>query len=125
LGSYDDAVRRSAAYALRFAPNLDDATRARLRETAKREPVASPARIHLLIAWLAHADMAEWPEIKRLLRPYAQSDVQTERYQYGEAMAIRGEAAEVPALLQLLDDEDADVRVSAANALLALERRQR
>jgi len=123
LGSYDDDVRDTAGYALRFAPKLDERTLARVRNTALAEPEKSPARLNLLIAWLAHADKSEQAGIKTLLRPYAESQEKSERYQFGEAMALRGDADDVPVLLRLLDDKDTDVRISAANALLAIERR--
>jgi len=123
LGSYDDDVRDTTGYALRFAPKLDERTLARVRYTALAEPEKSPARLNLLIAWLAHADKSEQGGIKTLLRPYAESQEKSERYQFGEAMALRGDADDVPVLLRLLDDKDTDVRISAANALLAIERR--
>lgn len=125
LGSYDEGVRRSTAYALRFAPNLDEPTTERVRGTALAEPEDSPVRLNLLIAWLAHADEAERVRIKELLMPYAASEKKAERYQFGEAMALGGGDGDVPVLLKLLQDEDTDVRISAANALLSIERRGR
>ncbi len=123
LGSYNDDVRNSTGYALRFAPTLDTSTLARVRYAALEEPEDSSVRLHLLIAWLAHANDAERTGIKELLRPYAESEDKGERYQLGEAMALRGDDGDVPVLLELLDDEDTDVRISAANALLAIEGR--
>jgi HEAT repeat protein len=38
-------------------------------------------------------------------------------------MVLCGGAEDVPVLRRLLDDENVDVQVSAANALLAVERR--
>ncbi len=123
LGSYDEDVRNTAAYALRFAPRMDERTLARVREAALAEPGDSPARLNLLIAWLAHAEDTDRNASTELLKPYAESSDTSARYQFGEAMALRGDAEEVPLLLRLLDDADADVRISAANALLAVERR--
>lgn len=123
LGSYDEGVRNTAGYALRFAPRMDERTLARLREAALAEPGDSPARLNLLIAWLAHAGDADWNAIKALLKPYAESSDTSTRYQFGEAMALRGDAEDVPILLRLLADADTDVRISAANALLAIERK--
>ena len=92
-------------------------------EAALAEPGDSPARLNLLIAWLAHAGDADWNAIKALLKPYAESSDTSTRYQFGEAMALRGDAEDVPVLLRLLADADTDVRISAANALLAIERK--
>jgi solute:Na+ symporter, SSS family len=123
LGSYDDNVRQSTAYALRFAPKLGEQTLLQVRDAALVEPEDSPVRLNLLIAWLAHADEAEQGRVKELLMPYAESEKKAERYQFGEAMALGGDEGDVPLLLQLLNDEDTDVRISAANALLGVERR--
>ena len=65
----------------------------------------------------------DWNAIKALLKPYAESSDTSTRYQFGEAMALRGDAEDVPILLRLLADADTDVRISAANALLAIERK--
>ncbi|MEA3364676.1 MAG: hypothetical protein U9Q79_03460 [Candidatus Hydrogenedentes bacterium] len=123
LGSYYENVRQSTAYALRFAPKLDERTLLDVRDAALAEPEDSPVRLNLLIAWLAHADEAERVHIKELLMPYTDNEKKAERYQFGEAMALGGGDDDVPLLLQLLNDEDTDVRISAANALLGIERR--
>ncbi len=123
LGSYDEKIRDTVGYALRFAPNMAESTLARVREAALTEPEDSSARLNLLIAWLAHASDADRSAIMELLKPYAESSVLSARYQFGEAMVLCGGGGDVPVLRRLLDDEDVDVRVSAANALLAVERR--
>lgn len=125
LGSYDEGVRQSTAYAIRFAPNVDEETVARVRDAALAEPEDSAVRLNLLIAWLAHADEAERGRIVALLVPYADSEKKSERYQFGEAMALGGSESDVGVLEALLNDEDTDVRISAANGLLCIERREK
>ncbi|WP_298713417.1 hypothetical protein, partial [Chitinophaga sp.] len=48
-----------------------------------------------------------------------------ERYQVGEGLAIRGTMVDLSMLDKLLADENEDVRVSAANAILQILKRHK
>jgi len=111
-----------AAYALRFFDDIRPETYTLLGECASRIPPDAQYRVYILSALYVHAPAEREPGIKRELLAYASGE-KNERYEVGEALAIRGEPSDIHLLEKLLDDTDIDVRASAANALLKIERR--
>jgi SSS family solute:Na+ symporter len=111
---------RSAAYALRHLPRLSAAALEALRETAARAP-----ETYALSAAYVHALGAEKPKARAALLDHAtRSDAApAERYEAAQALGMAGSAAAAGLLAAMLDDEDIDVRVAAADALLLLGRR--
>jgi solute:Na+ symporter, SSS family len=124
LGSYDEGIRGGTGYALRFVPSVAPETLARIALVAQAEAEDSPARIHLLNAWYVHAASAKKAAPKALLRPYADSKEKSVRYQFAEGLSLCGGAEDLPILKRLLEDDEADVRVAAANAILKIAGRQ-
>lgn len=62
-------------------------------------------------------------QAKRELLKYADGN-KNERYEVCEALSYKGGKSDIEFLKNLLDDPDMDVRVSAANAVIRIERRE-
>jgi HEAT repeat protein len=63
---------------------------------------------------------------RELLIPIARTGVKKEKYEALNCFAARGDAADVPLLVELLTkDPEADVRINAARALLFVNDRLR
>ncbi len=111
-----------AAYALRFMENVNFDTYNRLKACANRLANNAPYRVYVLSALFVHSDPEHKSKAKADLLTYIQG-IKSERYEVGQALAISGTASDNHTLEQLLGDPEMDVRVSAANALLRIERR--
>ncbi len=110
------------AYALRFFDIISPETYALLEACAVRLPESADHRVYVLSARFVHAPPEKRTAAKNELITYINGE-KNERYEICEALSICGDESDIPLLEQLLDDPDMDVRVSAANALLRIERR--
>ena len=111
-----------AAYALHFFDNLTPESYALLDSCAARLAPDAPHRVYVLSALYVHTPPPKRDSVKAALLTYINGE-KAERYEVGQALAIRGEALDIPVLEQLLNDQEMDVQVSAANAILQIERR--
>ena len=111
-----------AAYALRFMEDVSSDTYVRLEACASRLAKDAMRRAYVLSALFVHSPPESKDRIKDELLAYVHGD-KSERYEIAQALAISGTASDNQILEQLLDDPDMDVQVSAANALLRIERR--
>jgi len=111
-----------AAYALGFMEDVSSDTHARLEACANRLTKDAPHRVYVLSTLFIHSPLEKRDKVKAKLLTYIHGE-KNERYEVGQALAIRGTPSDNHILEQLLDDPDMDVQVSAANALLRIERR--
>jgi len=123
LGSDDAAVGGGAAYGLRFLEALGPDTFARLDAAARAEAADSTARVYLFSARYVHAPEDDVAAAREALLRYARDGSTSEKFEVGAALARRGDDGDVPLLLGLIEDPEADVRISGADALLEIERR--
>ena len=119
LNSDDPLTYQYAAYALRFRPTIRPASYALLEACAARILPTAPARVYVLSALFVHTSPEKRGKIYALLNPYQQGEM-GERYELAEALSLRGTPADIPTLEALLTDQDQDVQVAAANALLRI-----
>jgi SSS family solute:Na+ symporter len=122
LGNADPRTRGVAAYALRHVRNVSPSMRQRLIEAARREPAGSAGRLHLVCAAATYASEAEKGEFKPILLEYIKNGVTSERYLACQAFSHLATTVDLPMLVNLLTDPAADVRSSAAAAILHLGR---
>lgn len=128
LDDEDPIMRLRAGAILGATDSLAPEQRKRLYEAAQSEPDGSPARGPLIGALFVHAAAAEdseqlaWSR-NALSGSLADDDPTTRRFALA-ALAERGDVDDLQAVVPLLSDSDADVRVSAAAATLRLARRQ-
>ena len=111
-----------AAYALRFLDGVNPDTYASLKACASRLAKDAPHRVYVLSSLFVHSPPENKNKVKEDLLSYIKGE-KSERYEVGQALAISGTVSDIQILEQLLDDPDMDVQVSAANALLRVERR--
>ena len=111
-----------AAYALRFMEDVSSDTYARLEACASRLAKDAPHRAYVLSTLFVHSPVEKRDKAKAELLTYTQGE-KNERYEVAHALAISGTPSDNQIIEQLLNDPDMDVRVSAANALLRIERR--
>ena len=123
LASDDAAVVGGAAYGLRFLETLAPDSFARLDATAREEAADSTARVYLLSARYVHAPQHAVAAAREPLLHYARDGSTSEKFEVGAALARRGDDGDVPLLLGLIENPETDARISAANALLEIERR--
>jgi len=123
LTSDDARTRGCAAYGLRFLPVLREATLAALDAALDAEPVDSPARIHQLCAHYAHGQGERRAKVEEALVRLAREGDKGERYQACAALGLGGDAGIIGVLVERLEDAETNVRISAADALLALHER--
>ena len=123
LSDPDPAVRGITAYALRFlTEKLPTDVIAKLTRVAEDEPTSN-YRIYLVTAaYAATRDNKQVPHLKKTLLSYARSTNKEDRYELAATLALRGTGEDLPILTDLLDDPEPDVRVSAANAILQVDR---
>ncbi|MDO9591640.1 MAG: hypothetical protein Q7I98_00415, partial [Erysipelotrichaceae bacterium] len=117
-------TRNLAAYALRFLRTVSDETRQKLIRVAEQEPVSSSARVYVFSAALAHSSEPKntrW--LKEELLKCAKAGGKDDKCEAAAALAAKGDVSDLPVLVALLDDPEADVRVNAANAVLRIDRR--
>jgi HEAT repeat protein len=121
LDSQNAEIRGTTAYSLRhMADRLPPEIVRKLEATAIAEP-ASKYRVYVVIgAYVAARNDKNPKHFKDLLLPYARSGSKDEKYQTAAALAVRGDPDDLPLLSTMLSDPDADVRVSASNAILQI-----
>jgi SSS family solute:Na+ symporter len=123
LASDDGPTRSIAAYALQHLTPLRRETLVALFAAAISEPSDSASRVFLTSAVAVHAHDAHRDAWRRQLWALIRSGSETERRLACQALAAVGQAEDLRALTDLLDDSDGDVRAAAACAILRLERR--
>jgi SSS family solute:Na+ symporter len=123
LDSDDAEVRLGAAYALGHRPSVSEATRKALAAAAQREPADSKARVFLLFAAAAHAPAAENSLLKNELAALAAKGGAEARNEACRALTRIGDPSDLALLTPLLDDPDPDLRATAADAVLRIDRR--
>ena len=111
-----------AAYALRFMEDVNPDTYASLKACASRLSEDAPHRVYVLSTLFVHSPPESKNKVKEELLTYTRGE-KSERYEVGQALAISGTISDIQILEQLLDDPNMDVQVSAAYALLRIERR--
>jgi len=110
-----------AAYALRFFKKITPESYASLDSCAARLAPDAPHRVYVLSALFVHASPDNKDAIRKELLKYVHGE-KSEKFEMAQALAICGTVSDIPVLEQLLDDQEMDVQVSAANALLQIER---
>lgn len=119
LLSHDILDYRYAAYALRFKQTANRLTRRRLKISFRRLSINDEARIYLASSSFVHGNKKKKDQLKQVLLSYLNGTV-GQRYEVAEALGIGGSFKDLQVLQQLSKDENADVRVAAANAGLRL-----
>ncbi len=108
---------RYAAYALRFKDKINKLSLTRLRDCLKRLAARDIARVYVASSLFVHSRDRQKQKAKAILLTYLNGDV-GQRYEVAEALGRAGNQSDIPTLGRLFVDENADVRVAAANALL-------
>ncbi len=122
LASSHASVRLDAAYALRRLTHLTPETRRQVSYCTARETAGSPVCVYLLGATYVHSPLLERRAVKPYLLVYA-AGASEERSEVCHALAVRGNAGDIPLVEELARDTDLDVRCSAAGAILQILRR--
>ncbi len=144
LNSADLNTRKIAAYGIRFNVNITPKQWQTLYQAALKEPDSSSAAVYLVGAAYVRLPESERSneiehQLRKRLRDFLFSETKENRYHACEAIAEKGTIREVPFLLKLLNNEsplidnsitpiileaqNADVRIAAANAILRIYRR--
>lgn len=123
----DPATRGAAAYGLRFLGKwVPDDVVPRLGAAADSLRPQDWAAYLIGNAWVFTKDPAKAKAYRERLIPIARTGVKKEKYEALNCFAARGDAADVPLLVELLTkDPEADVRINAARALLHVNERIR
>ena len=123
LDSTDAEIRLGAAYALRHVRAVSGAVQKKLAAALEREPSGSTARVFLVGAAAVHAPPGELPALKAKLVEDLASNHGDTRLQACQALAQIGGEQDLAVLTPLLDDPNADLRATAADAVLRVGRR--
>lgn len=123
LESDDTDTRKIVAYSLRHLPNVPPAVCEKLAIAAEREPADSAARVYITCAAAVHAPPEQKATLKAELVKYAETGAEAEKYHACETLAQIGDDNDLPLLIRLLEDDGADVRATAAYAILRIGRR--
>lgn len=109
----------SAPYAYwRLLQNNDPSALAKLKELTKSDDATARGRAHFVLARLPGAAPATRPASGALSNANHSA-----RHSAAMALADVGAPSDIPSLLPLIKDEDADVRVAAAFAMLSIDAR--
>ena len=87
----------------------------------KRLAPDAEGRVYVISARFVHTPDKD---IKQLLLAYLKG-APAERYETAEALSLKGTLEDMPVLQTLLSDEDNDVRVAAANAIIKINARNK
>ncbi|HEV8132703.1 MAG TPA: hypothetical protein VGQ81_15760 [Acidobacteriota bacterium] len=123
LESADPGLYGSTGYALRHLKRVQPSTLARLERAASKE-LDSRSRAYVLSAWYVHSPDKQKGAIKQQLVKYLGAGSKEQKAEVCAALGSFGRKTDAPLLEPLLEDAEVDVRISAANALLRIERRQ-
>jgi HEAT repeat protein len=117
LLSKNEIDYRYAAYALRFKSHTNAKTVERLKTCLQALKADDPARVYVASALFVHSKPADRSSVKPTLLTYLSGAV-GQRYEVAEALGLGGDKTDLPVLQKLLTDENTDVKVAAANAVL-------
>jgi len=124
LNNPEPMIRGVAAYALRhLRDKLPPAIIDRIAEVTIAEPPSVGRKYLICAAYVTASDASRAATFKASLVEYAKSGDRAEKYEVASALAIRGERIDLSLLSHLLSDNDPDVRVGAATAVLQILRR--
>jgi len=120
LAENNPLAYRYAGYALRFKDKIRSSTYQLLKSCASRIPVKEANSVYVWSAWYVHA-LPEDSATARKGLLMALGGVAGMRYEVAEALSLRGSMKDDLLLIkQLLQDEELDVRVAAANAKMKI-----
>lgn len=120
LTSAEPSDYRTAAYALRFFKDIRSETMPLLIDCANRVEKDHPARVYVISSLFVHAPAARVrQDAKTKLLTYL-TGAAGEKYEVAEALAAAGTQDDIPTVKKLLSDENTDVRVAAAKAMLSI-----
>jgi SSS family solute:Na+ symporter len=122
----DDApTRGAAAYGLRFIrKKVPDDVIPLFEAAAESVRPEDPAAYLIGNAWVFTKDPVKAKAYHDRLVPIVRTGIKTEKFEALNCFAARGDASDVPLLVELLNnDPEADVRLNAARALLAIDSR--
>lgn len=136
LSGSDEAKKSISSYALRQLDSLNARQWELLADAALKEPETSSARVNMLsAAWLTAVNTADakLPLIKSAIVKYHTAPTKAQRSEIAMALAMKGNMADLPVLLEMLENKkplgdssaDYDVRAAAAYAILKIGRRAR
>lgn len=118
--SSDPVARIRVAFALGRLKNPSPESLAKIREQLKVEPADSIARIYFITALLLHETNASAiAELEKQLLPYLHGKA-NEQLEVGIVTGLRGNTEGIPLLRPLLQSNEPDARIGAANGLLRL-----
>jgi hypothetical protein len=118
--SNDPVARIRAAFALGRLKNPAPESLAKVRDQLRVEPADSIARIYLVTALLLHeTDASAVAELEKQLLPYLHGKA-NEQLEVGIVTGLRGKADGISVLQPLLQSNEPDARIGAANGLLRL-----
>lgn len=122
LASDNPVVRGNVvAHGLRCRENISDEARKALEEAYAKEPLRSSSRVYILSALAVHSTTGRQQDLSKELKDYALNGKDNEKKEAFEAYRIIGNKNDVPFLKQRLSEENnVDIRVYCANALLTL-----
>ncbi len=114
-------ARGNTAYSLRFLRDLLTPTIiGRIAAVADEEPEGLGRTYLLSAAYVTSNDPQQTIRFKELLLPYTEIGSKDQKYEVASALALRGDKDDFPTLVKLLNDQEPDVRVAAANAILKI-----
>jgi HEAT repeat protein len=125
LNSRHAEIRGVTAYGLwHLADRLPPEIIKKLANAAQAEP-ESKYRVYLYIAsYVTARDENQAQRFKELLMKNVRTGAKDEKYQTAMGLALRGTSNDLPLLADMLNDHDADVRVSAASAIVRIKSRK-
>jgi SSS family solute:Na+ symporter len=122
LLSADDAgARASTAYSLRNQVKVLPETLKLLKQAASNEANDSLAKVYLLSAVFTHSTGKDKSKAKEKLIDFARDGSRGQKYELCTALGISGEIGDAKLLRRFFDQDDPDVKVAAADALLRLK----
>ncbi len=122
LDSSDGRV--NAAYALRHLKKIQPATLTRLAALAFSPSTEARSRVYALSASYVHSSGEPKSKARQELLKYLTASNTEQQVEVCGALGTSGDRGDEAELEALLKNEDIDVRVAAAHALLRIERRQ-
>ena len=120
MDSDDGGTRANAAYAIRHLAKLSPAAWEKLTAAVRKEPGNDIVRASLVSAAFVHAPADQKAHFKAELLKYAGSETNDAKYEVCAALAKEGHSDDLPLLSGLLDDDNSDVRVGAAHAIVRI-----
>jgi len=121
--SKNSRMRGIVSYALRFLPRLRPATLVKLREVAKKEPPGSEGRSFHATTLYVHDPKADRKRLKEELFKFAATGTAEEKYQALLTVGKWADKSDLPRLVAMQTDADADIRIAASHAILTILKR--